>query len=192
MSPDGAAPPMRFGLALPQFRIGATREGIDAGTEAAERLGWDSVWTTDHVLPDLSPRAADYAVLYEALATLAYVAGRTSRVRLGTSVIVVPMRNAVLLAREAATIDALSGGRLTLGVGVGWSEEEFSNVGVGSHWGEDFDAFTGCDLGPWRPAKPTAEAAATTQHYTVAKGTPLIAWSIDDQKCPRKSPEART
>ena len=69
---------MRFGLALPQFRPGASREGIDAATEAAERLGWDSVWTTDHVLPDRSPRAADYSVLFEALATLAYVAGRTA------------------------------------------------------------------------------------------------------------------
>lgn len=126
----GAAPQVRFGLALPQFRSGASREGIDAATEATERLGWDSVWTTDHVLPDQSPRATDYSVLFEALSTLAYVAGRTSRVRLGTSVIVVPMRNAVLMAREVASIDALSGGRMTLGVGVGWSEAEFSNVGV--------------------------------------------------------------
>ncbi len=121
---------MRFGLALPQYRPGASREGIDAATEACERLGWDSVWTTDHVLPDRSPRAADYSVIFEALATLAYVAGRTSRVRLGTSVIVVPMRNAVLMAREVATLDGLSGGRMTLGVGVGWSEAEFANVGV--------------------------------------------------------------
>jgi probable F420-dependent oxidoreductase len=130
MSGEAAAPKMRFGLALPQYRPGATREGIDAAAEACERLGWDSVWTTDHVLPDQSPRAADYAVLYEALATLAYLAGRTSRVRLGSSVIVVPMRNAVLMAREVATIDGLSGGRMTLGVGVGWSEAEFSNLGL--------------------------------------------------------------
>jgi probable F420-dependent oxidoreductase len=130
MSAEAAAPKMRFGLALPQYRPGASREGIDAAADACERLGWDSVWTTDHVLPDHSPRAADYAVLYEALATLAYLAGRTSRVRLGTSVIVVPMRNAVLLAREVATIDGLSGGRMTLGVGVGWSEAEFSNLGL--------------------------------------------------------------
>ena len=131
MTADGSATsPMRFGLCLPQYRPGASREGIDAATEACERLGWDSVWTTDHVLPDQSPRAADYSVLFEALATLAYVAGRTSRVRLGTSIIVVPMRNAVLMAREVASIDVLSGGRMTLGVGVGWSEAEFSNVGV--------------------------------------------------------------
>jgi probable F420-dependent oxidoreductase len=126
----GTAPRMRFGLALPHFRAGASREGIDATAEAIERLGWDSVWTTDHVLPDQSPRAADYSVLFEALATLAYLAGRTPRLRLGTSVIVVPMRNAVLMAREVASIDALSDGRVTLGVGVGWSEAEFSNVGA--------------------------------------------------------------
>jgi probable F420-dependent oxidoreductase len=130
MSAESAPTGMRFGLALPHFRPGASREGIDAAAEACEQLGWDSVWTTDHVLPDRSPRAADYSVLYEALSTLAYLAGRTSRVRLGTSVIVVPMRNAVLIARESATIDALSSGRMTLGVGVGWSEPEFANVGV--------------------------------------------------------------
>jgi probable F420-dependent oxidoreductase len=131
MNPDGSVTtPMRFGLALPQFRDGASREGIEAAADAGERLGWDSVWATDHLLPDLSPRAADYSVLYEPLATLAYLAARTSRVRLGTSVIVVPMRNAVAMAREVATIDALSGGRMTLGVGVGWSEKEFANVGV--------------------------------------------------------------
>jgi hypothetical protein len=52
-------------------------------------------------------------------------------------------------------------------------------VGVGSHWGEDFDAFTGCDLGPWRPTKPTAETAATAEHFQIPAGLPSLAWSID-------------
>lgn len=74
--------------------------------------------------------AEDYGRIFEAVTTLAYLAGRTSRVRLGASVIVVPMRNAVVLAKEFATIDDLSGGRLNVGVGVGWSGPEFRNAGV--------------------------------------------------------------
>jgi len=52
-------------------------------------------------------------------------------------------------------------------------------VGVGSHWGEDFDAFTGCDLGPWRPVKPTAETATSAQHFQIPAGLPSLAWSIN-------------
>src|SRR5690606_25464779 len=66
----------------------------------------------------------------EALVTLAWMAGRHERVRLGMSVIVVPQRNAVVLAKELASLDALSGGRLVAGVGVGWNAHEFSNLGV--------------------------------------------------------------
>jgi probable F420-dependent oxidoreductase len=120
---------MDFGVALPNFSEGAAPEGVDAAAETAERLGWASVWTTDHVLVDRAS-ARDYGQMLEALATLAWVAGRHERIRIGTSVIVVPLRNAVLLARELATLDALSGGRLTCGVGVGWNEREFSNVGA--------------------------------------------------------------
>jgi probable F420-dependent oxidoreductase len=120
---------MQYGLALPSLGNDATREGIDAAAEIAERLGFADVWVTDHLLVDASA-AEDYGRIFEAITTLAYLAGRTSLVRLGTSVIVVPMRNAVVLAKELATVDVLSGGRLTVGVGVGWSGAEFANVGV--------------------------------------------------------------
>jgi len=120
---------MDYGLILPSLGDAATAEGIEAAAEAAERLGYTDVWTTDHLLVDASA-AADYGRIYEAVTTLAYLAGRTTRVRLGASVIVVPMRNAVVLAKELATIDALSRGRLIAGVGVGWSEVEFRNVGA--------------------------------------------------------------
>lgn len=118
---------MDFGLILPSYRAGASVEGIEATADAAERLGWHSIWTTDHLLP--GPDAAEeYGRLFEAVSVLAYVGARTQRLRLGTSVIVVPMRNAVVLARELATIDALTRGRLIAGVGGGWSETEFANV----------------------------------------------------------------
>lgn len=119
-----------FGLCLPSFRIGATREGLDAAVETAERLGWETIWTTDHLLPDSSARARDYWSIFEAVATLAYAAGRTDRVRLGTSVLVVPMRNAVEQAKTLASVDALSDGRLIVGVGIGWSEIEYANAGL--------------------------------------------------------------
>ncbi|HEX9550023.1 MAG TPA: TIGR03619 family F420-dependent LLM class oxidoreductase [Candidatus Limnocylindrales bacterium] len=120
---------MDYGLILPSLGDDATREGIDAAGEIAERLGFTDVWTTDHLLVDASA-AEDYGTIFEAVTTLAYLAGRTSTVRLGASVVVVPMRNAVVLAKELATLDNLSRGRLIAGVGVGWSRAEFANVGV--------------------------------------------------------------
>jgi probable F420-dependent oxidoreductase len=120
---------MDYGLCLPNFRDGASREGMEAGAETAERLGWSTVWTTDHVMvPSLA--ADDYGTNFDAIEVLAWIGARFEKVRLGTSVVVVPQRNAVVLAKELASIDALSGGRLVAGVGAGWNEEEFSNIGV--------------------------------------------------------------
>jgi len=137
-----------LGLILPSYRAGASAEGIDAAADAAERLGWHTIWTTDHVLPG-AEASSEYGRLFDAVSTLAYLAGRTSRVRLGLSVLVVPMRNAVVLARELATIDLLSRGRLTAGVGVGWSAEEFANVGVAERFGRR-GAYTDEAIGLWR------------------------------------------
>jgi probable F420-dependent oxidoreductase len=77
-----------------------------------------------------SSAADDYGTIFDAIEVLAWVGARFSKVRLATSVIVVPQRNAVVLAKELATLDALSGGRLIAGVGAGWNEEEFRNIGV--------------------------------------------------------------
>jgi probable F420-dependent oxidoreductase len=120
---------MRFGLILRNTGPASGREAIEAGAETAERLGWETVWTTDHVLV---PRAAaaEYGRTFEAIATLAWVGARHPRLKLGTSVIVVPQRNAVLLAKELATLDVLSEGRLVVGVGVGWNETEYANLGA--------------------------------------------------------------
>jgi probable F420-dependent oxidoreductase len=123
-------PPMRYGICLPNFTSLASPETIDAAASVAERLGWDSVWTTDHVLVDTSDEAADYRTNFDAIQTLAWVGARYPTVKLGTSVIVVPQRNAVVLAKELATLDALSGGRVIAGIGIGWSEREFANLGM--------------------------------------------------------------
>ena len=120
---------MKFGLILRNTGAGSSTEAIEAGAETAERLGWETVWTTDHVLVPQSA-AAEYGRTFEAIETLAWVGARHSRLKLGTSVIVVPQRNAVLLAKELATLDVLSEGRLIVGVGAGWNETEFANLGA--------------------------------------------------------------
>jgi probable F420-dependent oxidoreductase len=125
---------MRYGLCLPNFTSLATPETIDAAAAAAERLGWDSVWTTDHVLVDTSDDAADYRTTFDVIQTLAWVGARYPTIRLGTSVIVVPQRNAVVLAKELASLDALSGGRVIAGIGVGWSGPEFDNLAMGARF----------------------------------------------------------
>ena len=126
---------MRYGLCLPNFTNVASPESIDATAALAERLGWDSVWTTDHVLVDKSERAEEYQTNFDVIQTLAWVGARYPSIRLGTSVIVVPQRNAVVLAKELASLDALSGGRVIAGVGVGWSEREFANLGMSHRFG---------------------------------------------------------
>ncbi|SFO63048.1 TIGR03619 family F420-dependent LLM class oxidoreductase [Amycolatopsis rubida] len=95
----------------------------------AEELGYESVWLPDHVLPP-EPFGEVFGGVYEPLATLAYLAAATERVQLGTSVVIVPLREPHLLAKQAATIDRLSGHRLVLGVGAGWNEPEFAELGA--------------------------------------------------------------
>src|SRR4051794_1284587 len=120
---------MRVGVNLPNYSALGTREAIRAIATDAERLGYDSVWTTDHVLMP-SKHPDPYGHILETLTTLAWLAGITERVRLGTSVIVLPQRQPVLVAKQVATIHHLSGGRVVAGIGVGWVEEEFGYLGA--------------------------------------------------------------
>jgi probable F420-dependent oxidoreductase len=120
---------MDFGLILPSYRAGASAASIDASSEAAARLGWHSVFTTDHLLVEPSKRSEDYFTLFDPLITLAHIAAKQPSLRIGISVVVVPMRNAVELAKELSTLDALSDGRLIVGAGVGWNEAEFGHLG---------------------------------------------------------------
>lgn len=120
---------MDFGLVLPSLGDDANLDGMIAAVDLAEGHGFTDVWATDHLLVDHSA-AVEYGRIYESVTALAWVAGRSREIRLGTSVIVVPMRNAVILAKQLATLDALSGGRVIAGFGVGWSAPEFANIGV--------------------------------------------------------------
>lgn len=119
---------MKFGIVLPNYGPGATRFSILDTAHAAERLGYDSVWVTDHLaLP--KEDAERFGLLYEAITTLSFLAGSTSRIRLGISALVLPQRNPVEIAKELATLDVLSGGRLILAAGIGWSRGEYENLG---------------------------------------------------------------
>src|SRR5215218_8975515 len=92
---------------------------------AADDLGFRALWTSDHLLaPSTLPQ---FSRVFEPLVTLAAVASITQRIRLGTSVIVLPMRDPFTVAKQAATLDQLSGGRLILGIGVGSFGEEYVN-----------------------------------------------------------------
>lgn len=136
---------MRFGVDLAPIGEGANPDRIRRLAQRAEALGFDSVWVTDHVvIPTRVESAYPYGppgsfnprtrgTYYEALTTMAWVAGATERVRIGVSVLVVPNRNPVLTAKQIATLDNLSGGRIILGIGVGWMAEEFEALGV-SHF----------------------------------------------------------
>ena len=123
-----------FGTCIPNFRAGTGPETMLAATQTAERLGWHSALATDHILVDSAARGKDYRHIYEALTSVAWLAGQTTNIRLGMSVLVAPMRNAVVMAKELATIDALSDGRLIAGIGIGWNRTEFESVGEGERF----------------------------------------------------------
>ena len=123
---------MKFGLSLPNFETIATRQSIVRATQLAEEGGWDSVWVTDHVLMAIG-QEHPYGHLFDGLTTLAYVAGITQRVKLGTSILVLPQRNAILVAKEVAALDQLSEGRVMLGIAPGWNEREFGFLGADFH-----------------------------------------------------------
>ncbi len=135
---------MRIGVTVPNVHETlAERSTIEAVARMADELGFDSVWCNDHLaIPTASGDGAAepaYAAaygeqrgqrIYEPLIVLAYLAAVTRRVLLGTSVYLLPLRNPLLAARQAVSLDGLSAGRLVLGVGAGWLESEFDAVGV--------------------------------------------------------------
>jgi probable F420-dependent oxidoreductase len=102
---------------------------IVAQARLAEELGYAGVWLADHLLPP-EPYGDVYGGVYEALMLLSHVAAITTRVTLGTTVIIVPLREPVLLAKQLATLERLAPGRVVLGVGVGWEAREFDALGV--------------------------------------------------------------
>jgi probable F420-dependent oxidoreductase len=130
---------VRIGFHLPQWGAGATRESVLAVARVVEDAGLDSVWVADHIVYPMQEGGSEYPGgqrtfapedgWLEAFGLLSLAAGATERIQLGTSVLVASMRDTLTTAKVAATLDALSGGRLLLGVGVGWWREEYEALG---------------------------------------------------------------
>ena len=135
---------MRFGVPLPQFGPHAAEADVAARiarvATTADRLGYDVLWTAEHlILPHEITTPYPYgdrfpfpttAPILEVVSTLSYVAALTRRIRLSSSVMVLPYRHPVVFAKELATLDVLSGGRVLVGVAAGWLTEEFDMLGV--------------------------------------------------------------
>ena len=102
---------------------------LAAAAAAAEEAGLDSGWMTDHVMVP-SRHAGVYGTIAEALVTVGYLAGRTRRLRLGVSALIVPQREPLLTLKQLVSLDVLSGGRLVTAVAAGWMEEEFQTLGA--------------------------------------------------------------
>ena len=120
---------MHFGVILPNYGEGSSPDVIRRAVEAAEELGFDSVWATEHII--VGPDAVDpYGRVYDPLVTLGWIAGWSDRIGLGTSIVLVPLHNPMHLAKQVATLQELSGGRFTLGVGMGWYKAEFEFMGA--------------------------------------------------------------
>jgi probable F420-dependent oxidoreductase len=120
---------MQLGIHLPHAGEQATPALIRRYAIRAEALGFSDVWVSEHIIVPRKqfPRSP---LFYDPVVTLSWVAAVTERVRLGTSVLVLPMRHPLPLAKELATLHNLSGGRLILGAGVGWLESEFAALGA--------------------------------------------------------------
>ena len=121
---------MRLGIHLPQIGRKAGPEGIKRAAIQAETLGFADVWTSEHIITPAGAMYPPSPVFYDPVLSLTWAAAYTTRVGLGTSVLVLPMRHPLPLAKELATLQNLSGGRFILGAGVGWLEAEFAAMGV--------------------------------------------------------------
>jgi len=133
---------VKFGIIFANTMRFAGRDGLVELAQGAEAAGFESLWTVEHVIypdgyeseypydPSGKMAMAPEVDLPDPLVWLTWVAAVTERIHLGTGILILPQRNPVILAKELATIDHLSGGRMELGIGVGWLEEEFDALGV--------------------------------------------------------------
>jgi alkanesulfonate monooxygenase SsuD/methylene tetrahydromethanopterin reductase-like flavin-dependent oxidoreductase (luciferase family) len=123
---------LHLGVILPNYGDDLDAERLARAAVASEEAGFDSGWVTDHVIVP-PERAPIYGTIAEALVSLGFLAGRTTRLQLGVSALVVPQRNALVALKQLTTLDFLSGGRIVTAVAAGWMEGEFAILGA------DFD-----------------------------------------------------
>jgi probable F420-dependent oxidoreductase len=132
---------MKLGVSLPTGGAWSTPENQLCVAREAEALGYHSLWVFQRLLYPLEPRneyppvpgklwPKPFERALDPIVTLSYVAAATTRIRLGTSVLIMPFYSPVVLAKQLATLDVLSGGRLNVGLGIGWSEDEYEAAGA--------------------------------------------------------------
>src|SRR5512144_3008062 len=119
---------MKYGVVLPIWQL--TVAGAESLATQAEAIGLDGVFVPDHILAKPATTQHYGGHWPDPFSLLAFLAGRTRRIHLGASVIVLPYRNPLVAAKAAATVDQASGGRFIFGVGVGWDEAEFKDLGL--------------------------------------------------------------
>lgn len=131
---------MKLGVVFPQIEIGDNPDVIASFATTAESLGYDHIIAYDHVLgagtesrPDWRGPYSSESMFHEPLVLYGYLAGLTSTLDLVTAVIILPQRQTVLVAKQAACVDVLSGGRLRLGIGTGWNEVEYEGLNENFH-----------------------------------------------------------
>jgi probable F420-dependent oxidoreductase len=169
---------MKLGVHLPLSGRGASPEGITAVAEEAERIGLDSVWSWERLMRPAVPIAMggpggpvmeapeDFGVVYDPIETLTFVAARTSRITLGTSVLDALFQSPVVLARRLATLDRFCGGRLVAGIGQGWMAQEFEAAGVPmARRGAGFEEHLLAMRAVWGPDPVRFEG----RHYRIAE-----------------------
>ncbi|MCH7605637.1 MAG: LLM class F420-dependent oxidoreductase [Chloroflexi bacterium] len=132
---------MQIGVSLPITEFGGDLVGVRDYVQAAEDLGYSHIRTLDHVLgadPQRHPEVPRFAYthesyIHEPLTLLSYLAGMTKKLGLVTGILILPQRQTVLVAKQAAEVDVLSGGRLRMGIGVGWNPVEYEALGEDFH-----------------------------------------------------------
>jgi probable F420-dependent oxidoreductase len=131
---------MQLGVVFPQTEIGADRAGVKAYAEAVQGLGYEHVMIYDHVVgadttirPNWSGPYTVDTMFHEPMVVFGYLAGVAPGMELVTAVIILPQRQTVLAAKQAAEVDVLTGGRFRMGVGIGWNDVEYEALGVDFH-----------------------------------------------------------
>jgi probable F420-dependent oxidoreductase len=176
---------MKFGIMFANVMGFAQPDGAVAIGQAAEAAGFESLWTVEHVVVPAGYKSqypyaeggrmpgGEDAPIPDPLIWLAFVAAATSTIKLATGILILPQRNPVVTAKEVATLDHLSGGRLILGVGAGWLEEEFDVIGVPfEERGARLDEYIGAMRALWTEDKATVHGKFTSFDDAIMRPRP--------------------
>jgi len=118
---------LKIGISVSNYGDFPSREFLQNAAKESEKQELDSIWTSDHII--VPKNHTPWTRVFETITTLAFISSITEQITLGTSIILLPLRNPIVLAKQIATLDALSKGRVIIGIGIGWNNREFDIVG---------------------------------------------------------------